>query len=334
MELELKQRKSEFCNLKAILIFCVVFGHLLEYGIHQNLSFKIIYKCIYLFHMPLFVFLSGYFLRNFKQCIQQSKKMLELYFVLQAILLLIRFSCEKQKFYTFIQDFRLTDISWSVPYWHLWYLPALAVWSMIGAVWWLCRMHWKLLGSKWIKLLFIIITIAGTCYAGTIPVIGREWTLSRILVFLPYFLLGLFIEEEMNWKVYKRSAIVGIALAAILMSWHFGQLSYQFLWHRMPYGSLDVTKGIELRLACYAIGMSLGFAMLVFIPKHRNCISKVGNYTLEIFLFHPFILLLLQNINKQVWKEIPFVMTITCSIIIIYFIYKILQWRSLLYCIK
>ena len=86
----------------------------------------------------------------------------------------------------------------------------------------------------------------------------------------------------MNWKVYKRPAIVGIVLAGILMAWYFGQLSYQFLWHRMPYGSLNVTKGIELRLACYAIGMRLGFAMLVFFPKHRTCILKVGNYTLRL----------------------------------------------------
>lgn len=48
-------REYKLDNLKFFLIFCVVFGHKLELFHAGGL-----YKVIYFFHMPAFVFLSGY----------------------------------------------------------------------------------------------------------------------------------------------------------------------------------------------------------------------------------------------------------------------------------
>ena len=53
------KRIYKFDNLKAILIFLVVFGHFLE----LVEGHKLLYLTIYSFHMPLFLFLSGYFAR-------------------------------------------------------------------------------------------------------------------------------------------------------------------------------------------------------------------------------------------------------------------------------
>lgn len=52
----MRERNGQIENLKVILIFCVIFGHLLEpleggYGL---------YKIIYSFHMPMFLFLNGW----------------------------------------------------------------------------------------------------------------------------------------------------------------------------------------------------------------------------------------------------------------------------------
>ena len=55
----MKSRIYFFDNLRALLIFLVVLGHMFE--IFVSRISDIAYVFIYLFHMPLFVFCSGYF---------------------------------------------------------------------------------------------------------------------------------------------------------------------------------------------------------------------------------------------------------------------------------
>lgn len=57
---ELK-RNSYFDTTKFILIFLVVFGHFLESKMGHSLICNELHAFIYLFHMPLFIFISGYF---------------------------------------------------------------------------------------------------------------------------------------------------------------------------------------------------------------------------------------------------------------------------------
>lgn len=51
----IKRRDPYICNIKAFLIFLVVFGHAIEPYIDRP-EINIIYRIIYAFHMPLFVF--------------------------------------------------------------------------------------------------------------------------------------------------------------------------------------------------------------------------------------------------------------------------------------
>ena len=56
-------RDYYFDNLKAVLIFLVVLGHMVR-RIRTDLFFEV-RDFIYLFHMPLFIFVSGYFSKGF-----------------------------------------------------------------------------------------------------------------------------------------------------------------------------------------------------------------------------------------------------------------------------
>ena len=51
-------------NIKVVLIFLVVFGHLIERYIDTSNTLMGIYMFIYIFHMPLFVYISGYLSKN------------------------------------------------------------------------------------------------------------------------------------------------------------------------------------------------------------------------------------------------------------------------------
>lgn len=53
-----KERDYFFDNLKAVLIFLVVLGHFLL-PIRGDNPLVVVKRLIYVFHMPLFVFISG-----------------------------------------------------------------------------------------------------------------------------------------------------------------------------------------------------------------------------------------------------------------------------------
>lgn len=55
-------RSGLFDNIKCLLIFLVVFGHMLEPQTGGGVNF--IYLNIYSFHMPAFIFVSGWFSRG------------------------------------------------------------------------------------------------------------------------------------------------------------------------------------------------------------------------------------------------------------------------------
>ena len=57
---KVKERSPLFDNMKMVLIILVVFGHALE-EISLEHEYGIIRACIYSFHMPAFIFISGYF---------------------------------------------------------------------------------------------------------------------------------------------------------------------------------------------------------------------------------------------------------------------------------
>ncbi|MGR5132550.1 acyltransferase family protein [Vibrio alfacsensis] len=57
-------RTSFFDNAKFILVFLVVFGHLIEPLIEHSPIIKVAYLSIYSFHMPVFVIISGMLSRS------------------------------------------------------------------------------------------------------------------------------------------------------------------------------------------------------------------------------------------------------------------------------
>ena len=61
---KLKERIYYWDNLKFILIAFVALGHFVEVQINDFSNFKGAFLFIYLFHMPLFVFITGFFLKK------------------------------------------------------------------------------------------------------------------------------------------------------------------------------------------------------------------------------------------------------------------------------
>ena len=117
-----KERDYFFDNLKAVLIFLVVLGHFLL-PIHGESVLVVVKRLIYVFHMPLFVFVSGYFAKkiykngqyNFKKILYLIKAYIIFVIAIQIVYALCGF-----------RDF--SEINFFSQSGAPWYLFAMIVW--------------------------------------------------------------------------------------------------------------------------------------------------------------------------------------------------------------
>ena len=113
-----KPRIELYDNIKGVLIVLVVIGHFMHPVHNDNPTISAGFDIIYLFHMPLFVFMSGLFAkgayRDGKLAINRIISYLVLGFAYQAALVLINGSALFPKLFLFS----------SAP----WYLIAMAWW--------------------------------------------------------------------------------------------------------------------------------------------------------------------------------------------------------------
>src|SRR5699024_53133 len=82
------ERNAYFDNAKVILIFLVVFGHLIQPFISASSELNTLYLWIYTFHMPAFIFLAGFFAKgsgNKEYIINLAKKLLIPYIFFQLL---------------------------------------------------------------------------------------------------------------------------------------------------------------------------------------------------------------------------------------------------------
>lgn len=320
MEIRIKGRYTNYCNLKLLLLYMVVYGHLIEARVCETQGLLWIYQGIYSVHMPLFLFLSGLFLKDGKDCFGQAKRLLLYYIVCQAAAL------------AFLSPFSEEKLSMAVPVWHLWYLLSLG--CMAGVGWCLCSFMQRLsrTGRNAVRLMMLPAAVTAGCAAGYFDSIGRSFSLSRTIVFLPYFLAGLFCPGELIWKRYRKAGFCALLLFAAIFFLAGRKLPYSFYYQADSYRLLPAKMqpyGVLFRLLCYLMGGCLGCFLLAFMPEKRFLFTKAGADTMGIYLLHAPIAALLGRMkpgNFLFWVLSPF-----AAAYIIFLLYKALQWTGRLY---
>src|SRR5699024_1423011 len=115
------ERNAYFDNAKVLLIFLVVFGHIIQPFIDGSDGLKTSYMWVYTFHMLAFIFLSGFFAKG-----SGSKK----YILKLAIMLIVTYLIF-QVIYT-IFYFYIGKEGWQTSmvylHWSLWFLLSLFCW--------------------------------------------------------------------------------------------------------------------------------------------------------------------------------------------------------------
>ena len=280
-----KKEIPYFNYLKYYLMFFVVLGHCLDAYV-SNPYFKGVYLFIYSFHMPVFIFIAGFFAKYDRKKILRY---LYIFLILQAIHILIKVLITDRSTYSFVDilGFIIT------PQWTLWFLPALAVWLFTTKF------------IKKVKYWHILIAVLVTLVMGFVPFVGRVLTLSRIFYFYPIFLLGKMFGENKQGFVEKLKKIQSpliqvVSLLFMMALFVFFTLNVASLPKGFFYGS-DVYKnafGILYRMISLLTGVIVGFAFMMTISINAKSawggdwtISQIGKRTLAVYVFHPLILI-------------------------------------------
>ena len=282
MDSEKNERIYLFDNLKFILIFLVVFGHCIMIFVN-DITLRV-YMYIYLFHMPTFAFISGYFFKR------RNKKVLSFivkYFAFQCLYLLLASIIDKNT------NFNMSSIF--DPYWIMWYMYCLIFWNIIMNI---IEMKNQKLG-----IILIGISIIMAILAGTIENINTKYSLSRMIAFFPFFLSGIYCKKFIDIRKLKCSKKVKcifilIFIVIALLTFYLPIAnSYEALYYSKPYSVVGITPGI--RLLQYIIGFIFIVGFLIIIPNKKYKLSFIGANTEYIYLLHGFIIMILQSMSRN-----------------------------------
>ncbi|MGH4052340.1 MAG: acyltransferase family protein [Clostridium sp.] len=271
-------------NLKVMLIVLVVVGHSVDFYTSDSLMMRDIYIFIYTFHMPLFIFVSGYFSKTVVEgkhlSIEKVFSFLTLYFLMKfCFFILAKYIIGNSEL-----DFKFL-VEAGIP----WYLLAMSVWFCFTYI------------LKDIKPLFVIvISVFIGIMAGYYKVVSVKdlFSLSRILVFFPYFILGYYFKQDHLIKILKCSWLKWVSLICItalfIIILLYGEEMYVFrgfLTGRNSFLSLDrPLHGGFYRLMFYGLSTILSLAIIYITPKCKLFITRFGTRTLQVYFIHHLVL--------------------------------------------
>ncbi len=268
----MNERNFKYDNMRFFLMLLVICGHFMELFDGG----AIIYKIIYSFHMPAFLFLSGRFARFDLRKI--LKHFLFPYFVFQTLYLV---------FQAVVINGTQIVLQYLVPYWILWYLFALMVYYALIPI--LPEKQFK--NALWV----ITISVCVSLTAGYINFIGYELSLSRILVFSPFFMFGYYyscikdhVQKWFSTKFLKTRLLVLSGCVILLGTLYIiRNVPNTLLYGSYSYAASACSILDRLILLCVA---SAWITLLNILLNHKKIrfVTLFGQNTMPIFLFHAF----------------------------------------------
>ncbi|RLQ97112.1 acyltransferase family protein [Falsibacillus albus] len=272
----MEKRDHYFDNAKFILIFFVVFGHLLQPYVSQNAFIEVVYKFIYTFHMPAFILVSGFFAKGFYKkgyVGKLAKKLILPYLIFQLIYTI---------FYYYLYDKSTFAVDPLNPQWALWFLLSLFCWNML-----------LLLFAKMRPIPALAIAFAIGLLVGYVDWISNYLSLSRTFVFFPLFLLGYVLDRDTfrSFTTPKARVITTIVLLATFIGiFLFPDWNEKWLLGSKPYDEMGAKIAYSpfVRSGIYILNIVMVFCFFSFVPTKNYFFTKWGRNTLYVYLLHGF----------------------------------------------
>lgn len=261
------ERNKSIDGLKYILIVLVVLGHFIEPSRYNNEFICRLYSVIYSFHMPLFVFLSGYFYkcRYIKSEWAKCLPLLEVCLISHIGFALIR-----------DHSINIANmISFSAT--PAWYLLSFITWRLFTS------MFIRKVGSQKMFLLSIITSIVSFVM---IIKYGGLFSIMRTFQFYPYFMLGYVIKEKRNIDVFKHKLLIGVlgVISFVLVLYTSSRFQHIVFFQRDGLFHLTELSGgyfLQCVTATYILFVAFSLGHQYILYSTRTCLFKSSQGMVE-----------------------------------------------------
>jgi fucose 4-O-acetylase-like acetyltransferase len=274
-------------NAKMTLVTLVVIGHgwviLPATDLHDHL-----YDFLYSWHVPAFVFVTGYLSRSFEwtrtRLIGLVTTVAVPYVVFESLMVAFRIRFGDEQFDDLFLD----------PHWPMWYLSALFFWRLATPV---LKRH-----PAALPLSVVVSVLAGTFAGDTLDA-------ARILGLLPFFVLGLHTTKERLAVLdahWVRTVAVVVFLGLWLLTDHLDRwIETEWLYYRSRYEELPTSdlESMVIRLVLLAVGTVATAAFLALVPRAGGWFARAGAWTLVVYLYHGFVVKAASYAGLGGWAE-------------------------------
>jgi acyltransferase len=260
-------------QLKGILLVLVIFGHTFWQGVGESFTKWMIYG----FHMPAFLFLSGYLIswdrfggRSFGTLVRHYwRRMLAAWLVVSVLWN----AWQAPEAFTSVRSF--VHVMFLEPSFHLWYVPmlfgSLLVTRLLGGS----------VAGRWVLALVAVggALLFQTPLREVLPDVVADDVDARYVGYFVWFLLGVAVRNRWFPRLPLVLALVVSGVGLVWRGWTFDHG-----------GAWSVVAGFTV----------LSFGAALCIPAARDALrtpvpvigaalAAVGQQSLYVYLLHPFV---------------------------------------------
>ena len=294
-------RDNRIDSLKGLLIILVILGHVITTLDNVNPLNHAVMGGIYVFHMPLFILISGYLTRrpDAQSPRDMWRSVVNILFTLGVFQLLgsIRIHLYGGDFVVAMERFPLGV---------LWYLLSLAYWKVI--------LYYTPKSLLRRPLLYLSLALVISVLCG-LTRLGGFLSLQRTLNFYIFFLLGYYCRQGMVNTRWWHNNVLHAAVAVVLLPlifWlfpHCGNVmngADHYSWSGIPEKAL---------ILCCSIAISI----LVFnLVRDNKVLRSIGKDSMFYFLYHSFFVdgvVGITIMRNDLPRTLPYVLLYTVAIL-------------------
>lgn len=280
-------------NAKMALVTLVVIGHAwaLLPGSGGSGVVGHLYDFVYAWHLPAFVFVTGYLSRRF------AYTPARLWSLVRTVALpYVIFECLLALFRIWVGGEHLEDL-FADPHWPLWFLTALIFWRLLTPV-------FRAMHAPVAIAVAVALSAASGIVAGEA---SNVLDLTRVAGLLPFFVVGLHATSA-GLERLRAPAVRWVAAGTFVGIWFLvtyldDVASTEWLYYRTPYGELGVddVRGALTRVALVALAFVGTLAFLALVPRIDGWFTRMGAMTLVVYLCHGFVVLGLEYAGYPDW---------------------------------
>ncbi|MFI0979376.1 acyltransferase family protein [Streptomyces sp. NPDC021093] len=271
------RRDAYFDNAKYLAIVLVAVGHSWPLVLSGSRATEALYMLVYVFHMPAFILISGYFSRSFDM---RPHKLMRL--VSSVVVPYVVFQTVYAGFFAYMEDGPMTPHLLS-PYFLMWFLLALFVWRLLTPLF---------MAVRWPVQISLLVAAA----ASVTPGMSEQLSVQRVLQFLPFFVLGLRLRPQhfrlvQRWSV-RWAAIPVFAASAAFLYWAAPRTQLDWVYRNHSAQEMDQPwwLGVLMTFAMFGAALVLTACFLAWVPRRRMWFTALGAGTIGGYLLHGFVI--------------------------------------------